>query len=398
MSSISSISPSSFSPHLQDHQLRRILRAELAEVKKMMEESAFSDELTHVIDVWRENFLKAIQSTLDEKRVLSEYTELMQQVLCDSLTKSPLDEEAYLGNDGKCYSKLSLAVYQITTREPFAGRSPLFPEDPKPFQIKPHLVARHLVKWLKSHDALIEPKELKQRYLNLLAKNALPSKEERVKRIMQRKKELDQIDVQKRKEQEEKLVQSFEERFEALSKRVSRLAIKDKAEKRRLGEHLEANHLAHREDLAEIEKMIALSGQEDDTSFEKLKAILKKYIGEKLEPLKKKVEEYAKETIATLEKLAKKEEEELKETERQLENLNIEMGNLSEETAKTAVKIHDVSKKLDSVEKQEKELQIGVEKTRKALQEMKKRQNNELLTAIIVVGVAIILPQPIIYF
>ena len=74
MSSISPISSSFVSPHLKDHQLRRILKAELLEVKKVIKQSAFNDELTHVIDVWRENFLKALNSSCDGERVLSEYT------------------------------------------------------------------------------------------------------------------------------------------------------------------------------------------------------------------------------------------------------------------------------------------------------------------------------------
>jgi hypothetical protein len=134
---------------------RRKIFSELAEINALhLRHAAFTDHMSRAIRQWTVDFLFALRAR-DENEVAPIYREMMQELLRDALTQTPLDENAILGSDGETYSSLSYAIYTQHAPEQLRQRSPLHPEQ-EGFTVQPHPIARHMVRWLQSQpDALL---------------------------------------------------------------------------------------------------------------------------------------------------------------------------------------------------------------------------------------------------
>ncbi len=111
------------------------------------------DEMTQQIGGWQRQFSQLNQSNGDVRRVLSEHIQLMQEILVDCLSHTPLDEDAVLGSDGRTYGSMTLRLYLSTVPEPLRNRSPSFPESTDRFTASAHPVVKHMLRWLEKHNA-----------------------------------------------------------------------------------------------------------------------------------------------------------------------------------------------------------------------------------------------------
>lgn len=158
---------------LIENRLRRILRAELSEIRDLLRETNLQDEMTGTIDIWAENFWKALSLNVDDEEIFREFSQQMQEILKDPIFDAPLDEEAFRGSDGCTYGKKSHAVWEDQVAEIYKRRSPMDPQNPTLIVLTPHPVVRHMVRWLKRYNLLQVSDHIEREYNELIPRQKL---------------------------------------------------------------------------------------------------------------------------------------------------------------------------------------------------------------------------------
>ena len=151
-----------------DTVLRRRLRAEIAEIRNQINRFNSTDPLSNLISRWAQDFSESLNvRNVNEQAVLREYIRLLQEILVDSLTNTPLDDEALLGSDGRTYGYKHLCLHIIDVGEEYRSRSPIYPLDPAPFSTKEHTLARYMIRWLERHNSKLESEEINRAFSDL---------------------------------------------------------------------------------------------------------------------------------------------------------------------------------------------------------------------------------------
>ncbi len=163
------------------------VEAELREIKTVLERFSFlHDPLTESVRNWHREFSKFVRSDIYRNQVgrkeflektEAEFVTLMQEILIDPVTFTPLDNQALLGSDGNTYANYHLNIYYSQVDYRYASQSPLAPEANVPFYTEPHPVARFLVDWLvKRHSFPISDRfvELYDQYREIVASGTEP--------------------------------------------------------------------------------------------------------------------------------------------------------------------------------------------------------------------------------
>jgi hypothetical protein len=149
---------------LQETALRRQIHAELTALRDALHTCPLDDPLTQELRRWLTGFTAAMRLRADAQEVLQTWIALLQRVLRDPLTQTPLDENPLLGSDGYTYGNLSLSVFLSTAPEERRHRSPIHPDHPAVFTTRPHDAARTLIRWLQRHGAHEHSQELESAY------------------------------------------------------------------------------------------------------------------------------------------------------------------------------------------------------------------------------------------
>lgn len=190
------LSQSSEVSFIQATAFRRGLITDLNRVGEMLHNIQTGGQLTEEVVIWHREFRAALNTNLDVCPIYNRFVDLLQRILVDSLTQAPLDSEAFLGNDGYCYSMKTLCVFENSLQDDYRFRSPLNLQDPDQgeFFVVPHELARHLIKWLESQDKRLGGlPEIEEAYESLVSemgvnkvKRLIPTKRNnRIKRIHQ---------------------------------------------------------------------------------------------------------------------------------------------------------------------------------------------------------------------
>jgi len=223
--------------------LRRRLITELNTVEQMYNSVQTKDLLSSEILFWRDNFRDALNTHSNISSIYEKFTVLLQNILVDSLSQIPLDEQALLGSDGFCYSYKAICLLEYSLPEKYRSRAPSDLENPNqsPFTTAPHPLVAHMVKWLKSHEKLlIIPQELETDYQQLV--NEIGEKEvlrlvpnqrnHRLRRIHQKAKFREQqkkitCEIEKQLDLQQKIITvEIKQEFEELTNRVDEFAKK----------------------------------------------------------------------------------------------------------------------------------------------------------------------------
>ena len=142
--------------------LRRKIPAEFAAMQEeFRRHSDFIDVFTRNVREWLGDFKESFRVSADAEKVLKDFVGRMQVLAIDARTSRPLDEDPFLGSDGFIHSKQSIGVYRVQTPEPARSRSPVSKDDPRPFIVRAHSIARYMVRWLESHGARLHDGEMK---------------------------------------------------------------------------------------------------------------------------------------------------------------------------------------------------------------------------------------------
>ncbi len=192
-----SISPMPSSQVLHDSRESRKIISDLLKIQETLQTSKLHDETTEQLRNWQKRFSSALKLNLDKVRIEAEFILLLQEILTDSVSGAPLDEEAYLGSDGRTYGSMSLSLYQHSAPEEYKHRSPLDLENPAPFTVEPHPLARHLIQWLKERGALLRSESVEKSYQELMQQRIAPppptTRNERIRRLKEKQAHRDQI-------------------------------------------------------------------------------------------------------------------------------------------------------------------------------------------------------------
>lgn len=144
--------------------LQRTLIPELTQLQELFSPE-WKDEFSEVVRFWLMNFKESLLlRTVSYEFVLNTFLIHLENLLA---TSAPLDAEAMLGSDGRVYGKRFLCLHRARTEAPYNDRSPLEPEDPKPFMASAHTPMRELVAFLRRHRP-IPPTPLDNEYDTLL--------------------------------------------------------------------------------------------------------------------------------------------------------------------------------------------------------------------------------------
>lgn len=143
-------------------QLRRRISGELDSIGRELSNSSLNDTLTSSLRSWHQSFeteSKRRGANLEE--VFQRFVQTLGTLLVDSITELPLDDEPFLGTtDGEVYGKHSLLLHLYHVDPSLKNRSPLNPEDERPFFVEPHLPARFMVTWIKQFVEEFSPSHL----------------------------------------------------------------------------------------------------------------------------------------------------------------------------------------------------------------------------------------------
>lgn len=172
---------------LIENRMRRILRAELSEIRDLLRETNLQDGMTNTIAFWAQNFWEALLLNVDDEEIFREFSQLMQELLRDPIFGAPLDEESLRGSDGYTYGKKSHAVWADQVAEIYKRRSPMDPENPTLIDLIPHPVVRHMVCWLKRYNLLQVSEHIEREYNDLIPRQRLA----RIQRLKDSKVALD---------------------------------------------------------------------------------------------------------------------------------------------------------------------------------------------------------------
>ncbi len=175
---------------LRDTGPRRALQAELAAVRNEIRYFNSNDEISREIDIWERNFTEALNvPNINAAAVLQAYIYLLQQILTDTITDTPLDDKALLGTDGRTYGYKHLCIHLNKVSEHYRNRSPINPDSKDKFSTKEHLLASYMIGWLARHNAKIESEEINRAFENLKPDQVqliIPNeKNDRIRRVVE---------------------------------------------------------------------------------------------------------------------------------------------------------------------------------------------------------------------
>jgi hypothetical protein len=176
---ISSISAGVRIPLIQDHSLRRQLKAELLAFKEVFRCSSLDDEMTQAIKSWCDHFDRALNSFCDdsisvnEEGVLARFIDLMKELLVDPFG-NPLEKVSYLGSDGEVYGEKALCCYLSKMSEELKGRSPFHQGQPERLTVFPHPVVERAFNWLQKRGEVEKSVYIEDLYQELVDLNTLP--------------------------------------------------------------------------------------------------------------------------------------------------------------------------------------------------------------------------------
>lgn len=150
---------------LRETVVRRILSQDLVTA---LRNEAVNDPLTNLLREWHTDFIRALDIAVRRGGGAVEYTtnhyiELLGRILIDPVTGAPLEEEVFLGSDGRTYSRMTLYMFRNGVPVRYRNRSPLDPMNEAVFTAEPHPVAGTFVRWLSLRDPLFGDERIRER-------------------------------------------------------------------------------------------------------------------------------------------------------------------------------------------------------------------------------------------
>jgi hypothetical protein len=161
------------------HTLRRSLDAQLQRFVDVLHDyqAPTHDPLKGLLLAWCADFLHELKRRGgDASQIQAAFIHRLQEMMQDPQKAIPLEEEAYLGTDGRLYNKKALQVYLRSVEgTPARHRSPCQPESAVPFSADLHPMVPMMVQWLREKEALHLNQHFEEEFQQLANGGPLPS-------------------------------------------------------------------------------------------------------------------------------------------------------------------------------------------------------------------------------
>lgn len=418
-----------------------------------LDETSLEDELSEGIHRWQREFLKELQGGGDREEICRQRIDLLQMLLSDPLTGAPLDQEAFLGNDGKTYSKMAYAIHLLRMPEKYHAFSPLDLQTPFSIHMDPHPSVAPALRWLAHQKVVFDSQVLCKEFVNLIARNperilylqkrnALPdqenledfyndllsakqppplTQEEKVAAIYKGTADLNLMEAQRRINQIQEVGQrarddlsrmrkALNERIPESSELKARIAeAKEKAlqEQHKLAQQgsaaasatevrleaiekkLDALALQEECDVRETQELLAAVEQEETRATEQLTREIHSYIQEDYRPFAEKIEEMLSSTDEKLKSMQAADKQSLAGLVRTLNHLKDEIQQLQAHNEKLENQLTCGRGVLNEVEKERLRLDQSITAAKADVAKLKQRTNESLLKTVLGTGVCL---------
>ncbi len=314
---------------------RRSLIAELAGIEASLHGN---DSLSSDAMQWHQGFRKALNTNADVTTIYNSFVELLQKILVDALTQTPLEEDAYLGSDGYCYGAKTLCLFEHSLDPNYRFRSPLNLQDPdqEEFSVLPHPIAPQMVRWLEQHKKRLPPSaEIHGAYAQLV--NELGA--QKVKRLLPTKRH----------------------------NRIQRIHLEQKARNQ------------HQAVTNEIQE-----------SLQALQHEVKEQIQKDFKEVARQVDEVAENVLQKLETHEKRQQTLYQERERQIRVLEREQSSLQQDVKGLENDISLLSREIEVAEQEQVEVRSEIRRVEVAIKKRKKERQKSLIKTIGIIGATII--------
>lgn len=421
---------------LKRHAPRKVFLMELEGINRSIVQSGLEDEMTQQARGWNEGFMRALNGNADPRQSGQINITLLQELLRDAITDAPLDEGAVLGSDGHTYSRMSLDVYLLSVPVIYRNRCPLDVNNPAPFTVVPHVVAKHLARFLKGYHALQESIELRRTFERLMAQAAAAAaappaaaRLARMNRIFGRAAAVNRNQAAALRNQRRELDQQLEERLEGFAaemnqvvnplvrqvehlnihahQQLDEIARRDEAGARAIDNQLdraaENQNQAMEEAAARLERVVvdvraqwqAARQDLDHAVAENQEALvgIEQHMQEGLQraliPIAQQINAYAQAAPREIARIAAQDRAAVDQVEAMIQQLDREIEQLDQENLALQHAQEDVGGRLTAVQREEIMLRQAIIATEKAIKDAKKKRKKKLLQTVVIVGVSV---------
>jgi len=366
--------------------LRRRLRGELESIRNLCRNSGLSDEMTVQIQEWEENFTGDLRFS-DETRVCQAYIESLQELLCDPITDTPFDPLAVIGSDNETYGLMSLAVWRLSVPEEYRNRSPLDPENPAPFTVRPHPCVRHMVRWLESHQALFQSEALVSEYLRLLPQPPEENLQDRMNRLIARQRQSEQTAAQQLNQQTVALDRQILDRLNRID-----------AEENTVVEGLSVRVRGVAAPLIEAQGEVDRAQEEEALSLETLQERIEVAVRRRFEALAQGIDAFARDTGAELGTLEERDRQSMAALQQRIITLESQVTELTNSIESLQENVERVQSLSEILQQEAKDLQTSIDDVKKAIKKRKIKRLQKTLKTVAIVGAAVFASRAAVHY
>ncbi|MBF8263703.1 MAG: hypothetical protein HW387_1368 [Parachlamydiales bacterium] len=394
---------------------RRRLLGELEAVQQQINHWGLQDEMTVAISRWRQNFVAILNNSraIPEEEICQSFIAPLQNMLRDPITRAPLDDRAVLGSDGHTYGQNSLDFFrQFNAQEPYRSRSPLHMNCNDYFTTTPHRVVRHMLNWLRQHNALLYSPELEQRIqlqqgreADLAPPSDIRSMGQGVQKIKMEEfgraidpqiEEFEQRFLLKLHSWEKKIEEQMQqlpalpivqpsEQAVALQKRISQIDNKNQQAFQSLQGWLERIARCSQNMKEDADAVL----KQEEVTMNGLKERITTQLFQPLEMLRERMGNFAASTVKKIEEIAGKDKEIAEQIQKKADQISKHIEELKQANSELEVVQQRVGFEIEDAKKEKIALSRAILETQIAVAEMEEKAFGGLLTACAIVGVCI---------
>lgn len=337
----------------QRMEIRKNIEGQLSEIRTILHNSPLQDELTNHIRKWYEDFAHFVRSPASLDQTEKGFIALLQQMLIDPITQTPLDNEAHLGSDGYTYANYSLCLYLSTANPENQNRSPLKPELEEPFTTTPHPIARFLVDWLisrRDYPQSVEFERVQRAFIALQDSGRIPlvptTQNQRIRALMQ-------AQLQRR------------------AKEKSRIQTP-------INQHIQSQLRARTQSQNLLNEFNVLINRQLE--------VINESVNQVFDAIEEQAQQVTDRQLNRINTIEQRDQAEVRRLSQEIEGLNTQIEELQRQNQELEASLCQLEKSISDVERANIQLQISINETRQVIMERNSGAMSQLLGGLAIIG------------
>lgn len=351
---------------------RGTIEGQLIEIRNFLHQhSNLQDPLTVSIRKWYEKFSGFVRSPASIDQTEKGYIEILQQLLIDPLTQTPLDVEAHLGSDGYTYANYSLCLYLNAVPNEHQDRSPVNHPIDEPFHTIPHPVARFLVEWLIKFDHYPHSPRLdivQRAFLDLQAQGCIPLIPTREN---QKRRALMQAQIDRRKRRQAQVQAEIDAKAKAQLEAQAQALIQQQEQVKRQAQ-------------ADAEFLFAQVIQLDKEQFEAIQQKVDQVFG----AIDQHAQEAAMNQLRRIEAMDQQDQKKLQHLQQEIKDSEDKIEDLKKQNQELKNELENLEHSLKEAERANLQLQISLNEAKQEIEARNSSALSGILTGIAIIGIA----------